>query len=724
MRYNGAQTNAIEKRWYSGDFTGDNRAVARCTVHRGNVRLTSGGQYGDFASIIFSVGALYQGGQFTYFPREIPNIKSVSWNRDTGTQVATATIEIFNNANLPDGTIGRGYLTWNRGDSSFAKARKIPTNTWHGMIVPDNVIRTFEGYGADWTKGPETDPNLLCTGNWLIDKVAISGNIITLTCRDFGRILIDQIIFPPITPRSSTIPGISYPVYFDSYQTSYVDEDSYASAGLAFAGSSNTPYVGVDGYQNGHYAREAMDGNSDTYWLSIGNSAPNAGYSYEWIQGSCGNQRIGSVSLHALYGNLQGYVSVLSNGSWVNAIGVIPYDPNNPSSAPNGSNIPAVSRFVTTGSSQRVTFGPYPNVTAVRLTFTNLQNSGVGPYVYRAGVREFGVASTKTNSVKRVTKPADFNYSDYTDIIKLFCAWGGFHWPADGPYTAISKGVNGLFPQGVAFQVAGKPANDKYLKYGRIWGDLEQTGTYGAVSLTIDNFDKKTLMDGIQVVQDTVGFLFYIDEAGGVNWRFPNYKQRGNLVNGRRQQRFIRILDTQTLRNITLTLDSRNARERVYVASPEGKYVGSTRGYNLNPIGLRRIAGYIDRHWSSTKEVQTAAQLIAIAQMMSYRTLTVTIAGLPTMQMDDQIEVVDTDTGEGYLNYVSGIASKLDMVSGEYSYDLTCSWLGARANGGDWAFDKFGKLAPNTQVLLDYYDRHRKDGAYDSFAPVTIPLGN
>lgn len=730
MRMNGAQTDAIEQIWYAGDFTGDNKPTARATIHKGNVRLTYDKNWGDLASIIFSVGAQEVDGIFTYFPREIPNIKSVDWNRDVDTDIASATIVIYNTSVSNQGVVNPGAFTWNRGDSSFDKARGITHDPyWYGMLVPDNVIRTFEGYGADFTAGPELDPHLLCTGNWLIDKVVFQGGLITVTARDFGRILSDQILFPPITPRSSPIPGIAYPISFDSWHKADFPYD-YTPLFCSYSDSSNTPWVGHDGYQLGHYAREAMDGNQSTYWLSVGNAESNASDSFEWIEAETHGETIGSVNVHALYPNMKGYVSIhvdLPAGpgggavhGWIADGGTIPYTPG---ALDNGAGIDYVTEFITNGLNQRVDFWAIPGVTKVRLTFTNLQDSGVGPNPYRAGVREFGVYSAKSDE-NAVVREKGWNYGDFTDIVKLLCAWGGFHWPkpSDQPYIALSRAPG--FPKGLAFELNAKPANDNYLKNGRVWGDFEQTGTFSSIPLTIDQFDKKTILDAITMIANTVGFMFMIDESGGAVWRAFNYYSRGNRIQqtGQRVQRFIRILDTQTLQDIAVTLDSHDARERNYVATPDGKAVGSAKGYNLNPIGLRRIAGWIDFNWTKSSECQMAAELMAIQQMMKYRMLSLTIAALPTIQVDDQVEVVDTATGEGYLHYVRGIHSTLDHSSGQYTFQMTTSWLGARA-GTDWAIAKKGQggISADAMALIDYYDKHRKDGAYDAFAPVTLP---
>lgn len=593
-----------------------------------------------------------------------------------------------------------------------AVTRKIGRrNEWYGKLVPDNVIQVYEGYGADYSVCPERDPHLMLTGTWLIDDVTMAGGMITLACRDFGRILLDQILFPPITPRKSGIEGFAYPISFEK-RAKNAPTYTLAANRVSYRTSSNAPYVG-NGAVRGHSPRTGCDGNNQTYWLSVGNQRNNDGYSFEYFEVNVPNTTVNEAHVYVKGGPYRCYVSVFSNGHWVNDRGIIPYDPNNPVSAPNGANIPYCGMTTANKDSiARFKFGKnFPKVTRVRFTFTNLWNSGDGPFPYRAAVREVSVFSPKT-----VDNGYHGNYDDYSDIVKLLLAWGGFHWPRSLPFVAISDGT--------WFPLVAKPADDPVLgkANGRIYGDLENTGGYGPAKLEIPNFDKKSIMDAIQSIREIVGFIFYVDHSGGAIWRAPNYHDRGNRVNGVRSQLFTRILDTQTMQDISVKLSGRDVRERFYVATPNGKIAAGARGWNLNPIGLRRVAGWTDVNFDDTdgggqEQAQTMAQLLAMHTMMRYRTTSVTIGGLPTIEPDDQVELVDSITGEGYIHYVRGVKSSLDHSSGEYTFTLDTNWLGTKP-GEEWFIDKYGKLNPNLQELLDFTDRGRSDGAYDKFGKI------
>ena len=195
--------------WEAGDFTGANRPIARVTIQRMNIKLQKVDPKRLFATAMFGQSDV---------PVELPNVKSVEWDRSTSTDAATCTIVFYNTAPLPLGntplTSGDfdmpGYYTYNYGETSWALSRwgQHP-NSWQGYLMPDRILRTYEGYGFDNTVAPEKDTHLVQTGVWLIDDVETSTDgTITVTCRDMGRLLLDHLIFPPV------IPVANYPLYW------------------------------------------------------------------------------------------------------------------------------------------------------------------------------------------------------------------------------------------------------------------------------------------------------------------------------------------------------------------------------------------------------------------------------------------------------------------------------------------------------------------------------
>ena len=770
--------NVMTARWYSGLYVGDAKPMARVTVHKPNIELFNT-QENLFASLMFGGGGT---------PKELPNVKSVSWERGIDQDVASCTIEFYNVAPLPIGQTPRpdeldqpGYYTYNRGATPYSSRWGHTENEWAKLLMPDNILRTFEGYGFDADVVPEYDPNLVQTGVWMIDEVDITAaGTITVTCRDTGRMLLDHISFPPVTPfesgfKTKDLPlgAYAYPVLFRGENTepySFTEEvpQGPQRLGMSYRTSSNFPYSG-HGAQRGHFPRQAFDESDKSYFLSVGNARPDQGYSYEWVEGSIKKQRVRRVRFKSLYAPHTAYLSLYADGRYVGG-SRISYDPNHPVSAPNGADINYVqARQVSgTGWTEFDLGDGYENVTRVRVTLGALFNSRIGPFPYRAGVRRFEAYGGATSRMETTTVTfEDKNYDDYTDIVKLFCAWGGFYWPrrvvhmvgevpGDAFYMTSEALVReriqdiranrGLPPDPESDEIwvqriwfngshtigqartdidakANKEGAEELLtdggkrwwpfarddramtiKFGRVWGDFQLSGTYGPAPLTEDIFDKKPLMDGIAYVRDILGYIFHIDELGGAVFRPPNIYNIGNLFrsggpsSGTRTKQMVTIDETQILMDVGTKLTSANIRERTFVSNADGTVGGMAKGWNPNPIGMRRMGGWSDQGFETNAEALTMAETIALAQLFTYRTDQITIPGYPGIQIDDQVRIFERVTSEGYVHYIKGLSSSLDLESGQYTYSLDTHWLG-ESPFKKWAFDP-KQLSKETQDYL------------------------
>jgi len=166
---------------------------------------------------------------------------------------------------------------------------------------------------------------------------------------------------------------------------------------LLFHSSSVDCWYGWNASIHGHKGSDALGGNLDSYWLSVGNGSPTDVYSFEWIQvqiNESGEGRgINKVRFYTPYANMSLWISIQGDdGQWWDFGGApIPYDPNHTAAYPNGANIPWVVYVADTGDAGwcEVDLGHwFHNAKYVRFTFHNLYNSGIGPYVYRAAVSE------------------------------------------------------------------------------------------------------------------------------------------------------------------------------------------------------------------------------------------------------------------------------------------------------------------------------------------------
>jgi hypothetical protein len=196
----------------------------RATVGLGHQRwfpydtsLSPGSDYGNdrdrtghYSSWVFTGHSIH----------ELPNIKSGQIVRSLDQDIAELTLTLLNTQVVPIGDIEEGYtgsqeydlpgiLSWSRGNPSVETNRWGHTGEtgWEDMLVPDRIVRTYEGYGLDQSVSAGRDPNMYATGFWLIDTVELNaeGDVV-IKARDLGRVLEDSLAMPP------DIPWDSYPM--------------------------------------------------------------------------------------------------------------------------------------------------------------------------------------------------------------------------------------------------------------------------------------------------------------------------------------------------------------------------------------------------------------------------------------------------------------------------------------------------------------------------------
>jgi hypothetical protein len=228
--------------WRSGQYIGDQRPIARVTVQTGDMQLysTANNQY-----------AAYQFNS-NKIPKELPNVLSVSWQRSLDSDFGSASITLINTANVAGAARASGSAQadgWYAplyGVTDMAKAWSQLPNTWSHMLLPDNIVRTYEGYGCDPDSPPERDPHLVITGVWRIDSVSLTADgRITLTCRDIASILDKQILFPPVVPKKF------YPLQFAGVDT---------APGWSTGSTKTLTYVNGGTYDRDHPPPGAYDG--------------------------------------------------------------------------------------------------------------------------------------------------------------------------------------------------------------------------------------------------------------------------------------------------------------------------------------------------------------------------------------------------------------------------------------------------------------------------------
>lgn len=726
----------MEAIWRSGNYIGnDRRAFARVTVQHPQMRLDTFALQSTFRRVPTVTSDVSSFNPYpmgidptkgepitnTYAdyiftspepPKELPNVARVSWSRTTDADVAEATIEFWNTSPLPlgekpeNGDLDRpGFFTAGRGTATFSSRWKHEPNEWRNMLMPDNILRTYEGYGFDSSVPPEQDEHLVITGVWQIDSVRLSSRgTLVCVCRDLGRLLLDQQNFLPVVPDDfypNRFKNWNEKVTVQEQRTVITESNNVERLAVSPAGSGNdlwpeSSYVGARVY--GHSQDHAFDGDPGSYWLSVGNASPGYRSAFEYIDIAVNGATVQDLRFWTVGSGYNAYVSVQVNGSWLPGP-TVPYHRDGRGRYAEGVPYVAAAGGLAGEGEHVIALNGIAGVTLIRLWLSNLPNFGLPGQAFRAGLREVSVYGpvyrrdvrtvVDVNQVNLKPGPAGSNpgmVQDFTDIIKLLCAWAGLYWPQGG-YELHSDGTQHLLSPA-------KP-DDATLGEGvpgRVWGDFQATGTAPPNEITVAAFDKKSLMDGIRYVADMVGFMFFIDETGAAQWRLPNVWTMGNWVTGMaenpgRSRRIITLDERQVVMALDAEIQSRNVREGVFVGNAVGKVAAMVGGYNPNPTGLRRVAGWTDQNFKSIEEARVMADLIAVRQLFKYRTDTVTIPGFPGIQIDDQVRIFERVTSEGFVHYVKGVSSDNDLRSGKWTYNLQTHWLGDDPEG-KWVLDK------------------------------------
>lgn len=713
-------STATTDAWKAAYKGGTTRPMIRATIEKLQVGLvnydmtkvkqtSSGGvtrslprdTQGSFASAQFCWGNI---------PVELPNVAALKWSRGVDSDIASATLTLWNTEPLPLGTAPTdgydfdmpGYFSPQRGATTASTTRwGQTTNGWQNLIAPDRVIRTFEGYGYDSSQPPSKDSHLYPSGVWLIDDVTFSATgMITVEMRDIGRMLMEHISFPPVVPQDE------YPLNFDWYHsvknplkpvtTTGWFRPTYETSDVVYYNKAGYAGTGGGGV-NGHYGRYAFDGDRSTYWMSLNNGIT---HGHAYVQGKFSSRPVGAIKIKPWNGSYRAFISVMSNGKWMGGHNV----PTHDGDLDTNMDIPFVLHVQVRKNTETVVKLPraFPNVTRIRVSLCH--DGTYGGDGQHDGIYDIQVSGGVTHYVDGGTH-IEGDVGDYTDVVKWFLAWGGFFWT-----KTVNTQLNRYTHSDGTQSVITPLASDPMFPQGAIWGDLERAGVAGKVTLTVDLFDKKPLMDCIAYIRDILGFNFWIDETGGAIWRSPNVWTVGNYLtpvsggpNTGRTSTIIDIIDNETITDMSVKMSSRNVRERVFVGSSTGQYGGVASGI-FNPItgpyetGMRRISGWTDQNFSTAAECQIMADLIVVRQMFSYRTNTITIPGNPAIQIDDQVRVYERTTAETYLHYVKGITSENDLTTGKWTYSLDSHWLGEQPFQ-KWVFDP-KKLAKETQVYL------------------------
>lgn len=410
----------IFETWDMGVFYGDRRAHGRVTVEPEwmlNLLTFMGGTISQDVD----PGRI---GPWRYYQTtdgpltdtiEVPNVKSIETDASIDTDAASCTITIYNQwmneDNVPETVAGQlgnpGYFTYNRGNSADGQARWNQTaNSWNNILVPMALIRTYQGYGGFDTNNqplPLQDAVdggfLTITGTWLVDAVTLgSDGMLTLKCRDACKLLIEQVIYPPLIPAS--LKALKYYRWNDTAFDSIWDPGAQLpprevqNVPLQYANSSSDILSGVfNASVEGAVPTNSIDGNDVTAAIGHGRDSPDASNSVEWWEYNV-NAEIDRIYVDPWSGGYTCYISVMEGGVW-QGTEAIPFTPI-PFSDLLGTYDDEIDAGVTwvvrTGVSyetpQWIGLPRVFNAQKVRVSFRDLKHTLFSNYPYRSGLFE------------------------------------------------------------------------------------------------------------------------------------------------------------------------------------------------------------------------------------------------------------------------------------------------------------------------------------------------
>lgn len=628
---------------------------------------------------------------------ELPPIKSISIDRSIDADAGTCTIVLYNQKmktnEAPQNDLNElgqpGYYTVGRGQSPRSNARwkNQYLNEWCYALGPNSLLRTYQGYGGrieDMSIDSAVGTGYLTrTGVWFVDKTKItSDGLITLECRDAAKLLIEQQLYPPLVPHCV------YPLRYCRFN--WVNETirtvipgggerqiTVANSGVdMWYPKGNTGSGLPAGYVlHGHRAQDSIDGNHDTFALSVGNSHPDRPFCADWWEYNV-NGPIDSVDLFPWGGNYTMYVSILENGQWLDESGegTIPYDAgplygNQPYVVNTNAGIPFVRKFgIPWEAGGNYKLPRTYQAEKIRITFRGHTKTQWGPWFYRCGIRQVSVkggdqVTERTELVRR-----DGNYKDYADIVKDLLLWAGF-WCWE--------------------PLAGARANET----PHVHGNIESTGIWAEECLPDDLFDKRPVIDPITELKETVGYITWVDDEGAFHFESPNWWSIGNFTEtGERTAYMPEIDEALQLVNYTCVFTDENLRSEIIIASENSRLgpQGVVTRYRPDMAreagflrGITKTAMWTNGYFTNKDEQKLMAELIALHIRFRTRQGSVTAWANPCIQINDQVRIYERVSAEVYIHYVRGVSTEMDCDTGSYTMTLNTHYIGGDGGIGE-----------------------------------------
>jgi hypothetical protein len=283
----------------------------------------------------------------------------------------------------------------------------------------------------------------------------------------------------------------------------------------------------------------------------------------------------------------------------------------------------------------------------------------------RGDYHTFGYGSVGEGSARQ---RFDGNYKDYSDIIKELLLWSGFYLHKDPqPETEMPD----------------------------VYGNIETTGAWSDNDLPTEMFDKRPPFEAIKEIRDIVGYQFFIDAEGGARFESPNWWALGNyLIDGTPYPHIPEIDETVQLLGHNVTRSASAARSRLIIANanpmpaeagkPPMKDLVVTEIVPRSQPDLRGLvvpAMWVNQAFLKKEEQKIMAELVDLRSWFSRRTASISCVANPLIDVNDQVRVVERQTGDVYIHYVRSISISHDLQTGSFTMNLNTHWLGGSPYG-------------------------------------------
>lgn len=268
----------------------------------------------------------------------------------------------------------------------------------------------------------------------------------------------------------------------------------------------------------------------------------------------------------------------------------------------------------------------------------------------------FGQPSDKLSELRR---PG--NITDLSDVVRSILLWAG--WWLDDTV----------------------PANQR----PKVFGNIEDTGTYPETILGADMFDKKSPVDAIRQIKEGVGYLFYTRATGEAYFGTPNWWSSGNFDDdtGQRSQLMPVFDEKDLLLGWKEIRTLRTARSEIVISNSDPlQPIKGTVTTRFTPRQSEKLRGVFMPAMLTNEVYKTAAkqrimaELIAIHLWFKSRQGAATVINDLRVQPDDQCRIYEEETGTTGIHYVRGVTRSHDLISGDMKMQLTTNWLGDADN--------------------------------------------